>query len=140
MKSRSVPISEIKAHPNMSLSPADYLNDLAVFKSMFAPLMKEAPPEEGDLAVWRTVNPPGKPRWFAVPDVLTGAFFIQALSIADLGNSGIHSNVMGLCRFEDDEWTDWYDDDGNDIEEYIKAVGEFQRVQLNRRSEDERGK
>ncbi len=135
MKSRSVPISEIMAHPNLSLSPADYLNDFAMFKSTLAPWMKEDSPEAGDLAVWRTVNPPGKPRWFAVPTPAVGAFFIQALSIADLGNGDIFANAMGLCVFEDNEWTEWYDEDGDDIEKYINLVGEYQRVQNNRRDE-----
>lgn len=97
------------------------------------PWMKHGPPEEGDLAVWRIVNPPAKARHFAVPTPAVGAFFIQALSIADLGNGDIFSNVMGLNVYEDGEWIDWYDDDGEDIENYINVVGEYQRVQNNRR-------
>lgn len=97
------------------------------------PWMKHGPPEEGDLAVWRIVNVPGTPRWFAVPDPFIGAFFIQALSIADLGNDGIFTNAMGLCIYEDGEWTEWYDEDGEEIDIYTTLVGQYQRCQLNRR-------
>ncbi len=94
---------------------------------------KVDPPDEGDLAVWRTVNVPAKPRFFAVPDPYVGAFYIQALTLADLGNEDILDNVMGLVVYEDGEWVEWYDDDGDDIEKYFKAISYFQYVQRNRR-------
>jgi len=101
--------------------------------AMLDPWLKQGPPEEGDLAVWRTTNFPGPPRWFAVPDPFTGAFFIQALTIADLGNDEILTNAMGLCIYEDGEWTEWYDEEGEEIDIYITEVGNYQRVQNNRR-------
>lgn len=101
--------------------------------AMLDPWLKQGPPEEGDLAVWRTTNVPNTPRWFAVPDPFIGAFFIQALTIADLENDDIFSNVMGLCVYEDGEWTEWYDEEGEEIDIYITEVGIYQHCQLNRR-------
>ena len=109
------------------------MDQYKIFESTLDPWLKEGPPEEGDLAVWRIVNPPAKARFFAVPTPAVGAFFIQALSIADLGNGDIFSNIMSLNVYEDGEWIDWYDEDGDDIEKYINVVGEYQRVQNNRR-------
>jgi len=113
---------------------------IKMLNDILDPSMKHGLPEEGDLAVWRTTNVPSKPRWFGVPDPFIGAFFIQALTIADLGNNEIFTNAMGLCVYEDGEWTEWYDEDGEEIDIYITQVGHYQRVQWNRRNEDERSK
>ena len=72
--------------------------------------------EEGDLRVYWIRNVPG-PAEFTIVSSPAGAInVLQKLTAADLDNPLVTSNVGGLEVFEDNEWTEWYDDEGNDID------------------------
>ena len=72
--------------------------------------------EEGDLRVWWIRNVPGSPEFILVESPKEATETLQSLAEADLHNRHVESNAGGLEVFEDDEWTEWYDDEGNDID------------------------
>jgi hypothetical protein len=72
--------------------------------------------EEGDLRTWWIRNPPS-PAEFTIVSSPAGAInALQKLTATDLANSLVTVNMGGLEVFEDGEWTEWYDDEGNDID------------------------
>jgi hypothetical protein len=72
--------------------------------------------EEGDLRVWWVRNPPSPSEYHIVSSPAGAITVLQKLTTADLRNPLITVNVGGLEVFEDDEWTEWYDEHGNDID------------------------
>ena len=72
--------------------------------------------EEGDLRVWWIRNPPNPAEFTLVASPAEAAETLQSFTEADLHNRHVESNTGGLEVFEDDEWTEWYDDEGNDID------------------------
>lgn len=66
--------------------------------------------------VWCIVNPPNPPDFYPVDDPKRGAKVIDLLARQQLRMPWIYSNVMGLEIFEDGEWTDWYDENGDSVD------------------------
>lgn len=73
------------------------------------------------LRVWNVVNPPGKPYLFPVESPEEGARTIKRLAAQQLRDPNVYSNAFGLLVLEDGEWTEWYDEEGRDVDE---AFGE----------------
>ena len=72
--------------------------------------------KEGDLCIWWINYPPAPAERFVVDSrekAIENLLFLEYLYLC------VESNVGGLSIFEDGEWVDWYDDDGNDIDYYV---------------------
>ena len=66
--------------------------------------------------VWYIANVPANPKYYEVATPEEGADKINWLAARDLKNKNISSNVMGLEVFEDGDWSEWYDENGDDID------------------------
>jgi hypothetical protein len=66
--------------------------------------------------VWRCVNFPSEPKYYNVATPEDGADKINELAKKDLRNPNISANAFGLEVFEYGQWSEWYDNDGNDID------------------------
>ena len=78
----------------------------------------------GDLRVWHIQNPPAPATWYNVKSPTAGLGIINELAERDMRpNSGIESNAIGLCVYEDGDWVDWYDDEGDDIDAWAEKRG-----------------
>lgn len=75
------------------------------------------------LSVYHIQNPPGRPIWHPVDSPALGYKRIEALAEVDLHNPAIWGNVFGLCVWEDGEWVEWYDDEGDDIDAWAVKEG-----------------
>jgi hypothetical protein len=75
-----------------------------------------------NLRVWNIINPPTKGTFYSVESPEEGAALISKMADEQLKQSWIHSNAFGLEVFEDGEWTDWYDDEGRDVNEAFRGV------------------
>ncbi len=75
------------------------------------------------LHVYHIQNPPAKAIRYDVDGPAEGYRKIEALAAADLRNPAIWGNVIGLSVFEDGEWVDWYDDEGDDIDAWAEKKG-----------------
>jgi hypothetical protein len=80
-------------------------------------------PSEGDLRVYHIINPPASPVHESVMSPDEAVEWIETQAARDLLNPRVESNVFGLEVFEDGEWTEWYDDEGRDIDEYAEEYG-----------------
>ena len=101
------------------------------------------PTKEGDLIVWVVINPPSPASYYAVDSPEEAGHTIEYLANEQLKDDRIVANAFGLMRAEPKiiekkdvlcrngvrveqstelEWVDWYDDDGNDIDEYFENV------------------
>ncbi len=75
------------------------------------------------LHVYHIQNPPAGAVWYDVDSPAEGYQKIEELAAADRRNATIWGNVFGLAVFEDGEWVDWYDDDGDDIDAWAVKEG-----------------
>lgn len=85
--------------------------------------LPKIPEIKGSLKVWWIPQVPGKPYEVPVPDIKSACIVLDALTFYDwfqLANNikPDFSNAGGLCIFDGEEWNDWEDDDGNDINHY----------------------
>lgn len=76
--------------------------------------------KEGDLRVYWIRNVPGSAEFTIVSSPANAINVLQKLTTADLRDPRVTSNVGGLEVFEDGGWTEWYDDEGNDIDSLTK--------------------
>jgi hypothetical protein len=80
-------------------------------------------PEVADkLRLWWIPQVPGKPFIMAVGNLREAKLLLDALAAYDLFQFENHikpdyCNVGGLQCWNGTEWEDWYDEDGNDIDE-----------------------
>jgi len=79
-------------------------------------------PKEGDLQVWWIPQVPGKPFQVRVQTPAEAKKLLETLAMYDLFQlaervKGDYANAGGLSVFEDGEWVDWYDEDGQSIDE-----------------------
>ena len=86
-------------------------------------MTKNLDPTPGDLRVWWIPQIPGKPFHVNVSSTQEAVFLMNVLADYDLFQYENHikpdySNVGGLEVFEDGEWFDWSDEDGNSIDDY----------------------
>ena len=65
--------------------------------------------------VWYIANPPSEPKHYEVVTPEDGADKINQFAKRDLKNKNVFSNAMGLEVFEDGDWSEWYDENGDDI-------------------------
>ena len=71
--------------------------------------------KEGDLRIWWIRNPPSPPDFILIDSPDEAVPLLDRLGEFDIKN-GIQVNAGGLEVFEDGEWTEWYDEEGNDID------------------------
>lgn len=89
-------------------------------------------PKEGDLAVWHIPQVPmNNPFWVSVATPQEGKRVMDILAEYDLYQlanniKSDYSNASGLCVYEDGEWVDWLNEDGDGIDELeINEAGEL---------------
>lgn len=80
---------------------------------------------EGELKVWWIPQIPMKPFEMPVSDKYEAVLLLATLAKYDLFQLENNikpdfSNAGGLQVFEDGEWCDWCDEDGEDIDFYLK--------------------
>ena len=78
--------------------------------------------ETRPLRVWWIPQIPGRPFLVDVGSVREGRSLLDTLARYDAfqykeGIKPDYSNVGGLHVLDEGEWDDWYDDDGNDIDD-----------------------
>lgn len=69
-----------------------------------------------ELRVWWIREVPNEPEYFKVGNIDEAMAKLKELEMADLANRFIQTNAGGLEIFEDGEWTEYYDDQGRDID------------------------
>ena len=76
------------------------------------------------LRVYNIINPPNQGERYPVRNPKHGFFLIEAMAYSQLLDDSIDSNVFGLEIWEDNEWTDWYNEEtGEDLDEYAQSEG-----------------
>lgn len=75
-------------------------------------------PDTGALAVWWVFNPPRDPYMLPVNNPAEAKEMIEHLAKAMLVTDAIEANVFGLVEWDGDEWTEWYSEDGESIDEF----------------------
>ncbi len=76
------------------------------------------------LRVYHIQNPPNEAVWYDVASPLEGIQKIEALAAMDLlPGTNVWGNAFGLCVLEDGEWTEWADDEGDDIDAWAEKHG-----------------
>jgi len=90
-------------------------------------IMLEYHPEDGPPSkykVWNVINPPAKPLFLYVDCPETAKQIIEIMAIAQLCNPMIISNAFGLLELDEDgEWTEWYNEEGEDVFEAFPDIG-----------------
>jgi len=81
-----------------------------------------AQPNEGDLKVWWVPQIPMPAFEVAVTDIGSASLLLDTLGQYDAFQFEHHvkpdyCNAGGLMVFEDGDWCDWLDDEGNDFDE-----------------------
>ena len=71
---------------------------------------------KGDLRVWNIINVPNTPDRYKVSTPKEGYDLITDMANEQLQMSSITSNAFGLEVFEECEWCEWYDENGDDID------------------------
>ncbi len=82
-----------------------------------------AEPKEKDLRVWHIPQVPGKPFHVSVSSPEEAIKILDVLANYDAFQFKQHikpdySNAAGLEVFEAGEWSEWYNEDGEDIDAY----------------------
>lgn len=82
--------------------------------------MEKHNPKEGDLRVWHIPQIPMKAFRVPVPTISAALLTLRALADYDrfqLDNNikPDYCNAQGLEVFEDGEWCEWHDENGDDI-------------------------
>lgn len=72
--------------------------------------------ENPTLRVWRQPGDERQP----VESVDDAVILIEAWTLSDLMNKFVEWNAFGLEQYEDGEWLEWYNDEGQDIDEVIE--------------------
>lgn len=80
---------------------------------------------EGDLRVWWIPQLPMKPFYWKVESPMEAVKLLDILAMYDMFQFEHNikpdfSNAGGLEVFEDGEWSDWYSEDGLDIDEWYE--------------------
>ena len=76
--------------------------------------------KEGQLRVWWIQNPPSEPEYHEVASIEEAIRVLDKLERSDLENEAVWCNAGGLEVFEDNQWSEFYDSHGQDIDK-IKA-------------------
>lgn len=75
----------------------------------------EQVPVEGDLRVWAIRNPPAHPTFYRASNLEVAKHVLEALVASDLNMPWVQANVFGLEIFQDGEWSEWENAEGQDI-------------------------
>lgn len=75
-------------------------------------------PDKHDLAVWFVFNPPRNPTFLPVENPSQAKNMIHHLAKAMLVTDAISANAFGLVTWDGHEWTEWYSENGESIEEW----------------------
>jgi len=70
---------------------------------------------EGQIRVWWIRQVPNIPLYFPVDTIDDAIKRLKMLEHSDLANPLIETNAGGLEIVEDGEWTEFYNDEGEDI-------------------------
>jgi hypothetical protein len=73
--------------------------------------------------VWWIRNPPSQAKHYPVKDIDEAINKLKELTQFDLKSERVSSNAGGLEVLEDGDWSEYYDDNGNDIDAIIEAKG-----------------
>jgi hypothetical protein len=84
-------------------------------------LLQHPPSKPGDLSIWWIPQIPGKPFRFPVGTPKEGKLLLDCLAQYDLFQLANnikpdYCNCGGLSVWNDNEWEDWQDEHGNDID------------------------
>jgi hypothetical protein len=71
--------------------------------------------QEGDLRVWWIRNVPNYPHYTIVSCPAAARQRLNDYAFLDLEDKLVTSNAGGLEVYEGDEWHEWYDENGHDI-------------------------
>lgn len=82
-------------------------------------------PRGGALRVFNIINPPNRGSFYPVSSPQHAYNLIERMAKAQLEMNSIHSNVFGLEVFEDGEWSDWYSEDGDDLDAWAELHPEL---------------
>ena len=76
------------------------------------------------LQVWNIINPPASPSHYPVSSPEEGHALIERMASNQLRDRRIFANAFGLEVFneEDNEWEDWYSDEGEELDEYMERT------------------
>ena len=80
------------------------------------------------LRVYQFRNIPSTPIFYPVESVATAQDLIFKLAHAELNNPETTDHVLGLEVLEDDEWCDWYNDEGEGIDDLMATYEPTQAV------------
>lgn len=77
------------------------------------------------LRVWNIINMPAEPSYKPVASVREAYDYINAEANRQLAYDWIETNAFGLEVFNEDdqEWEEWVDEYGGDINEYAQEQG-----------------
>jgi len=78
-----------------------------------------------NLRVWWIQNPPNKPRYYPVLNIEQAKETLKNLATRDLKlGARVVANAGGLEIFEDNKWSEYYNDYGQDIDEIMSEEQE----------------
>lgn len=69
--------------------------------------------------VWNVINPPAAPIHYLVGSTTEAMGLINRMADEQLKSPDIFANAFGLTVFEDGEWVEWHDDEGQDISDLM---------------------
>ena len=78
----------------------------------------------GDLQVWWIQNPPRKGHRYPVSNIDEAIVKLNALADKDLKNPLVHANAGGLEVFTEDGWEEYYNEEGDSIDEIMRDRGD----------------
>jgi len=76
--------------------------------------------ESRKLRVWHVTNPPSDPQHLPVDSLEEAIELIEGLSQEDLESESVRGSSIGLEVYEAGKWIEYYDEDGNDIDDIMK--------------------
>jgi len=74
----------------------------------------------GSLEVWWIQNPPRTGNRYPVNNIEEAIFTLNALADRDLKNKYVTSNAGGLEVFTEDGWEEYYNEEGDSIDEIMR--------------------
>lgn len=82
----------------------------------------EKDPRPHDLRVWAIRHPPAAPTLIDVLSLSEATTVINALALSDQGMPWVGASAFGLEVFEDGEWGEWENANGQSIAEIIEEA------------------
>jgi len=79
-----------------------------------------------NLRVWNVINPPNNARYYKVDSPEQAIKKINSIAKRQLKNENIFANAFGLQEFDEEtqEWIEWMNEYGEDIDEYEEKLEE----------------